>query len=170
MQLAFKDRPQVEQKYTKIELKSYKDMFNAASIAGPPRAVVIGRLRQLLKDCCTIMRDSKTKRWMTQRNVNRIVSIFDVDGSGMIEWAEFLEMFWALREKSITGMVKAFFTDNFFSMDMNFLREDREYNRKKKEAAYALGERERLEQGSMSAAMSKAAASLQLFSGGSRGT
>ena len=164
MQLAFRDRPKVEQKYTKIELKAYKKMFNAASIPGPPRAVVIGRLRQLLRDCCTVMRDPKTKRWMSQRNVNRIVSIFDVDGSGMIEWAEFLEIFWALREKSITGLVKSFFSDNIFGFDMNFMREDREYNRKRKEAADAIKEREALENTSLSVA-TRAAASLQASGG-----
>lgn len=148
MQLAYKDRPLVEQKYTKIELKNYKNMFNEASEPGPPRAVVIFRLRQLLRDCCTIMRDTKTKRWMTQRNVNRIVSIFDADGSGMIEWAEFLEIFWSLREKSITGLVRSFFADNIFGFDMNFMREDRDFSRKKKENEAALHERSAIEAGS----------------------
>ena len=114
MQLAYAERPKIENKYTKIELRLYKGLFNDYSIVGPPRAVEIARMRGLLRRCCDIARDSKTKRWMNSRNVNRIVSIFDHDASGRIEWAEFLEILWELRQKSITGIVEGFFGENVF--------------------------------------------------------
>ena len=120
MQLAHADRPKIEGRYTKIELNNYKNMFNRYSIPGPPRAVEIANMKPLLRKCCDLMRDSKTKKWLNSRNINRVVSIFDVDASGKIEWAEFLEINWELRQKKITDIVTDFFGENVFGFSNRF--------------------------------------------------
>ena len=110
MQLAFEKRPEIETKFTKIELKTFKRLFNDHSEAGPPRGVAIRRIRELLKKCCTAVRDYKTRRHMTKKNCNRVVSIYDEDKNGKIEWAEFLAVMTDLKQGTLMDRVTSMFS------------------------------------------------------------
>lgn len=110
MQLAFDKRPEIEKSFSKIELKTYKRLFNDFSEAGPPRGVEVKRVRELLKKCCTVFRDYKTRRHMTKKNCNRVVSIYDTDFSGKIEWAEFLAIMTDLKQGTLMDRVTSMFS------------------------------------------------------------
>ena len=49
-------------------------------------------IRDLLRKCCAEFKDWKARRAMTKKNVARVVAIYDADGSGEIEWDEFLNI------------------------------------------------------------------------------
>lgn len=111
MQLAYADRPEIERKFTKIELKTYKRLFNEFSDHHvKPRGVEIKSARELLKKCCTVFRDYKTRRHMTKKNCNRVCSIYDTDFSGRIEWDEFLHVMVDLKQGTLMDRVTNMFT------------------------------------------------------------
>ena len=110
MQLAYADRPDIEQRFSKIELKTYKRLFNEFSVRGPPRGVEIKRIRELMKKCCTVFRDYKTRRHMTKKNCNRVVSIYDADFSGKIEWGEFLHAMVDLKQGTLMDRLSSMFS------------------------------------------------------------
>lgn len=70
-------------------------------------------VRDLLRKCCAVFKDFKTRRQMTRKNVLRVVQIYDEDDSGKIEWDEFLNIMFDLSHGSfmdrVTGMMGSFF-------------------------------------------------------------
>jgi hypothetical protein len=106
MQVAYQCRPEEEHMFEKHQLKAYKRLFNIYSEgSGQERSVDTKTIRDLLRKCCAEFKDWKARRAMTKKNVARVVAIYDADGSGEIEWDEFLNIMHDMTQGSFLDRV-----------------------------------------------------------------
>ncbi|KAJ1445818.1 hypothetical protein M885DRAFT_285061 [Pelagophyceae sp. CCMP2097] len=90
MQLASEARPEIERTFGKRQLVQFRFIFTDVSRgSGALRAA---QMLAVLKKCCAAAGDTETGKRLNKRNVRKVVELYDSDGSGAIEWEEFLNI------------------------------------------------------------------------------